>query len=127
MGKHCVEPHCLQIIPDHLWTSHQNQHLAERLAAEEFEQNRKNEVDQALVQVLAAESANCEPLQNQAEADYEVALALDQEFRFEENQNSFHAVHVKASLKSSDRIRRANGKSKVKRKKTDLMSLDQTN
>jgi hypothetical protein len=102
MGKRCDD--CPQIIPDHLWTIHQDEHFAKRLA-EELENNQYTEVDQTLARALAVESANSDSLQNLGDdADYEFALALNRKFRIEEEQNSFRAIQVKAFLNPFDSI-----------------------
>lgn len=103
MEKRCDEPHCLQIVPEHLWMIHQDQHFAERLIAEEFEDNRLNEVHQTLARGLTAKSANSEILENQGvDADYQLALALNQEVKIEGKQSWFPAIQVEAFLKSFD-------------------------
>jgi hypothetical protein len=94
----CEEPYCLQIIPDHLFLSHQDQHLAERLAAEEFEQQHQNNptaTDEALARALADEEPETESLGLADEdVDYQMALALNREFRTEEEERSFRNVEV---------------------------------
>src|SRR5277367_1283917 len=98
MGRRCEEPHCLQIVPDHLFLSHQDEHLAERLAAEEFEQNYQNDpttTDEALARALADQAAETESLGFADEdVDYQIAIALNREFRTEEEERSFRNVHV---------------------------------
>ena len=98
MGRRCEEPYCLQIIPDHLFLSHQDQHLAERLAAEEFEQQHQNNpttTDEALARALADEEPETESLGLADEdVDYQMALALNREFRTEEEERSFRNVQV---------------------------------
>jgi len=97
MGRRCEEPHCLQIVPDHLFLSHQDEHLAERLAAEEFEQHHNDPTitDEALARALADEGAKTESLGLADEdIDYQMALALNREFRTEEEESSFRNVQV---------------------------------
>ena len=97
MGRRCEEPHCLQIVPDHLFVSHQDQHLAERLAAQKFEQQHQNNpttTDEALARALADEEPETESLGLADEdVDYQMALALNREFRTEEEERSFRNVH----------------------------------
>jgi hypothetical protein len=97
MGRRCEEPHCLQIVPDHLLLSHQDQHLAERLVAEEFEQLNQNDpiTDEALARALADQGAETESLGlAEEDVDYQMALALNREFRTEEEERSFRNVQV---------------------------------
>jgi len=98
MGRRCEEQHCLQIVPDELFLSHQDQHLAERLAAEEYEQHHQNDptaTDEALARALADQGAETESLGLADEdVDYQVALALNREFRTEEEERSFRNIQV---------------------------------
>jgi hypothetical protein len=98
MGRRCEEPHCLQVVPDHLFLSHQDEHLAERLAAEEYEQQHENDptaTDEALARALADQGADTESLGFADEdVDYQMALALNREFRTEEEERSFRNVQV---------------------------------
>ena len=72
--------------------------MAERLAAEEFEQNYQNDpttTDEALARALADQAAETESLGFADEdVDYQIAIALNREFRTEEEERSFRNVHV---------------------------------
>ena len=98
MGRRCEEPHCLQIVPAHLFLSHQDQHLAERLAAEEFEQHHQNDTtatDEALARALADDSAEADSFSLADEdVDYQMALALSRELTTEVEERSFRNVQV---------------------------------
>jgi hypothetical protein len=96
MGRRCEEPYCLQIIPERLFQSHQDLHFAERLAAEDFERQRHSQnTDQALARALAPDSAEDRSSNvNDEESDYLLALALNREFRKEEEELSFRSVQV---------------------------------
>ena len=98
MGRRCEEPHCLQIIPENLFQSHLDQHIAERLATEEFEQqhNLQNS-DEALAQALGHGSQEELFIASDEDADYLMALALNREFRTEEEKHSFRSVQVEYS------------------------------
>ena len=98
MGRRCKEPYCLQIIPDKLFQSHQDQHIAERLAAEEFEQqHHRQNSDEALAQALGRSTPEESFLANDDNADYLMALALNREFRTEEEEHAFRNVQVQYS------------------------------
>lgn len=95
MERQCQEPHCLQLVPEHLFQTHQDEHLAERLATEEFESGRQNQnKDEALARAMALggepESSNM----MDADSDYQLALALNREMRAEEEARSFRMVQV---------------------------------
>src|SRR5271170_2539524 len=96
MGTRCEEPHCLQIIPTHLFQSHQDQHLAERLAAEDFEQQQQVEsTDEELARSLAVQTSQHNgSFGDDENSDYEFALALNREFRTEEEERSWKNVQV---------------------------------
>jgi hypothetical protein len=95
MGKRCQEPHCLEIVPDHLFDSHQDQHIAERLAAEEFEQHRNEQNADAQLARAIANNEESEAFSAGGEDDdFQLALALNREFRNEEEQRSFRQVQV---------------------------------
>ena len=95
MPIQCEEPHCLQSVPDHLFQSHQDQHVAERIAAEEYEQHRQTRtVDLAVAKELGNDDITA-PYDVEAEdPDYQMALALNREFRQEEEQRFFRQVQV---------------------------------
>jgi hypothetical protein len=103
MGRRCEEPYCLQIIPEHLFHSHQDRHVAERLAAEDFEQlQQSRNADEALARALALVSAEDESSNvNDKDNDYllALALALNREFRIEEEEHSFRNVQVNGTPK----------------------------
>lgn len=97
MGRQCQEPYCLQIVADHLFQSHQDEHLAERLAAEEFENQRRNQhEDVVLTRAIAntVEVDSSSRMDPDIDNDYQLALALNREIRAEEEQRSFRIVQV---------------------------------
>jgi hypothetical protein len=95
MGKRCQEPHCLEIVPDHLFDSHQDHHIAERLAAEEFERQRNEQNSDALLARAIANGRESETFGfGREDDDFQLALALNREFRDEEEQRSFRQVQV---------------------------------
>lgn len=96
MERLCEEPHCLQVIPEHLFQSHQDQHFAERLTAEEFEQqHREQNDDEALARAIAVETTGDEATAfDNNDGDYLMALALNREFRTEEEERSYRNVQV---------------------------------
>jgi hypothetical protein len=96
MERLCEEPHCLQVISEHLFRSHQDQHFAERLSAEEYEQQKcEQNNDEALAQAIAIETTSDEATDfDSNDGDYLMALALDREFRNEEEERSFRNVQV---------------------------------
>ncbi len=122
MGRQCQEPYCLQIVPDHLFQSHQDEHLAERLAAEEFENQRRNQHDDV---VLARAMANAVGVESSSRIvdshnDYKLALALNREIRAEEEERTFRVVQVPHSyLYVSICIRKGKYVWRAKRKKSD--------
>jgi hypothetical protein len=95
MGVQCQEPYCLQIIPDHLFPSHQDEHTAERLAAEEFENQRRHHDEDAVLARAMADSVEAESSSRMdPDNDYQLALALNREIRAEEEERSFRMVQV---------------------------------
>lgn len=96
MERRCDEPHCLQLVPEYLFQSHQDQHLAERLVAEEFEQQRhEQDNDDALARALALGPTEVGHIYvDNEDEDYLMALALNREFRTEEEERSFRNVQV---------------------------------
>ena len=97
MGRQCQEPYCLQIVADHLFQSHQDEHLAERLAAEEFENQRRNQhADNVVLARAMANAVGVESSSRMVDShnDYQLALALNREIRAEEEQRSFRIVQV---------------------------------
>jgi len=105
MVRRCEEPHCLEFVPDDEFELHQDRHLAERLAAEEFEQNRSLVLeDEILAHALADHSDGNgvdSTTQNASvfeEHDYEVARDLNTRFRMEEEEASFRNLQVSSAL-----------------------------
>ena len=95
MGRRCEEPHCLEIVPDRLFESHQDQHIAERLAAEEWEAEKNIRSDETLAQALAFRDNDDGALHLEDEdVDYQLALALNREFRTEEEERSFRDIQA---------------------------------
>jgi hypothetical protein len=100
MERRCEEPHCLQLVPDQLFQIHQDQHLAERLEAEEYEQSGRQRLQRTAQ--TAGNAAAAELDQNSlatshdidTEDDYQMALALNREFRDEEEQRFFRQIQV---------------------------------
>jgi hypothetical protein len=96
MGTQCKEPYCLQIVPDHLYASHQDQHLAERLAAEEFERQQQQLAnDLSLARQLEAEGSGNVP---SGDTDYQLALQLsmgdsDSEGLFQQGEEDEQGIH----------------------------------
>ena len=95
-------PHCLEAVPDIEWRSHQDWHLAERLAAEESEQDRNEQYDndEALAKALATEDQTFHSQEDEGE-DYHAALALNRALRAEDEEMSFRNLLVSAPLESS--------------------------
>lgn len=101
MGKQCQEPHCLEIVPDHLFESHQDEHIAERLAAEEFERQRNHQIaDAELARALAHNEGDVFNIGGEDD-DFQLAVALNREFRNEEEQRFFRQVQVYTFTKQS--------------------------
>lgn len=129
MGRRCEEPHCLQIIPERLFQSHQDLHYAERLAAEDFERQRHSRsTDQALTRTLSLGSAEDESSNvNDEESDYLLALALNREFRKEEEELSFRSVQVIQTKQkrqtNTNSARRGKLVLKVRRRKRDTVKV----
>ena len=95
MERQCEEPHCLQIVPDHLFQSHQDEHFAERLAAEQFENQRQNhDEDEAFARAIGHGGDFESSSGMDADSDYQLALALNREIRAEEEERSFRLVQV---------------------------------
>jgi len=89
MGR-CQEPHCLQEVPDHLWELHQDEHVAERLAAEEFESSRQRQDD-----FYPTQSKDSDPFNfGNDDSDAQLALALNREFQKEDEERSFRQIQV---------------------------------
>ena len=101
MGRHCPEPYCLQDVPDQLYESHQDQHIAERLAAEDFEAFKQQHDDRAWDNTVANDPFDF----TFEDRDMQLALALNREFRQEEEERSFRQVQVLSSTIESDRRR----------------------
>lgn len=102
MERQCQEPHCLQLIPSHLFQSHQDEHLAERLAAEEFEnQTQTHDADEALARALYHAGNVPSSSTMEADSDYQLALAVNREIRAEEEEVSFRLVQVCPGLSRS--------------------------
>ena len=94
MPRRCEEAHCLEIVPEHLFQAHQDQHLAERLAAEEFEQRQREQTDAEIARTLADSSGNPSFPVNDEDADFQLALSLNRQFRAEEEELSFRDIQV---------------------------------
>ena len=95
MLRQCEELHCLQLVPEHLFQSHQDEHLAERLAAQEFESQKQNQYDdEALARAMANGGELESPSGMDADSDYQLALALNREIRADEEERSFRMVQV---------------------------------
>ena len=90
METRCAESHCMEIVPHQLLSVHRDQHLAERLAAEEFEQNMRlyNE-DIELARQL---ENNANEDGSKENADYQLALELSRQFRAEEEERSVRII-----------------------------------
>lgn len=97
MELQCEEPYCLQLVPEHLFQSHQDQHLAELLAAEEFEHQRQIQLGDAAVATAIAKDEGMYSIASDTEdQDYRLALTLNREFRQKEEQQHFRQVQVVA-------------------------------
>jgi hypothetical protein len=96
MGIRCGELHCLEIVPDHLFADHKDRHLAERLAAEEFEQQtRQRNQDEELAHQLQSDFSEDYPSSyGREDLDYQLALDLNRQYRDEEAERSFRLVQV---------------------------------
>jgi len=119
MERRCEEPHCLQLVPEHLLQAHQDQHLAERLFAEEFEQQKNAQVGDAAMATAIAQNevAASDSMDGDIEdSDYQFALALNRELREEEEQRFFRQVQV-YPCPFCIKLRNVNSALKVKRKK----------
>ena len=94
MERRCEEPHCLQMVPEYLFQIHQDYHVAERLAAEEAEQQQTQHfganADAAAEAVTIAQNGDTE------DSDYQFALALNREYREEEEQHFFRQMQVRS-------------------------------
>jgi len=95
MERLCEEPYCLQLVPEHLFQTHQDQHLAELLAAEEFEYQRQIQLgDAAVATAIAKDEATYSMASDTEDKDYQLALTLNREFRQKEEQQHFRQVQV---------------------------------
>lgn len=125
MGRRCEEVYCLQIVPEHLFQSHQDRHAAERLAAQEFEQqHHSRNTDEALARALDRGLAEDEsPNVNDENNDYLLALALNREFRIEEEERSFRNVQVTQTPEVTHFLRSGKSVLKAKTKKRDEVKV----
>jgi hypothetical protein len=110
MGRLCEEPHCLQTVPDELFQSHQDEHVAERLAAEEHERNRSRQfADAQFAQELASQGtqngfSELDQQEIEQDPDYQLALSLNRQFREEEEQRSYQSLQVLISIAISHSV-----------------------
>jgi hypothetical protein len=82
------------MVPDHLFESHQDEHFAERLAAEDFERQQNDQIaDAELARALANNESDVGNLGGEGD-DFQLALALNREFRNEEEERFFRQVQV---------------------------------
>lgn len=96
MEKRCEVPYCFEVVADLDWDFHQDQHLAERLAAEEFEgRDKQYDDDKALACALAEECDKSFYTQQSIDDDFQLALALRDEFLAEEEEQSFRDAQVR--------------------------------
>jgi hypothetical protein len=89
----CDEAHCLQLVPVNMLQSHRDQHLAERLAAEEFELHAQNQVQRTLPEEVYAALPYGEETESE-DKDFLLAVALNRQFRQEEEMRFFRLVKV---------------------------------
>jgi len=101
MIRHCEEPHCLEFVPDDEFQLHQDRHLAERLAAEEFEQNQSVAHEDEVLAHALADNSNRNGIESIIQDgglferdDYGIALDLNRRFRLEEEEVSFRNLQV---------------------------------
>ena len=99
MERVCEEPHCLQRVPHHLFQSHQDHNYAERVAAEEFESRA---VPQTVIGNTITDHPGALDLDNEEDEDLQLALALNREFRKEEEKQFFRQFQVILGISLTD-------------------------
>ena len=96
MFKRCEVPYCFEVVTDLDWDFHQDQHLAERLAAEEFEgREEQYDEDRALACALAEECDKSFYTQQSVDDDFQISLSLSNGFLAEGEESSFRSAQVR--------------------------------
>jgi|SRR5947207_15459898 len=106
----CEEAHCLQRVPVHLFQLHQDKHLAERLAAEEFETHRLNRIDRTAQSPLGSSRKGSLAWQgllpiDSEDEEFQLSLALNRQLREEDEKYLFRQVQVHLPLRAFSMLR----------------------